>query len=325
VFEHSQLAGLGTATLPGASALYLPLVASRRALGVIGVRPADPLFFDTPEHLHQMETFVSQTALALERAMLAEEAQQAQVRAETERLRNSLLSSVSHDLRTPLAVITGATSTLLSSEDRLDAPTRRELLETVHEEADRLNRLVQNLLEMTRLESGALRLRTAWHSLEEVVGAALGRLGKRLRDRRVVTRVPGDLPLVLMDDVLIEQVLINLIDNAVTHTPATSPIEIGARAGAGMVTVEVADGGPGLAPGEERRIFDKFYRGSTGGERGAGLGLAICDGIVRAHGGTIWAENRPGGGAVFRFSLPVPEGPPAMGPAEVAAATASDE
>jgi two-component system sensor histidine kinase KdpD len=314
VFEHGQMAGLGTATLPGASALYLPLVASDRTLGVLGARPTDPRAFETPEQLHQLEAFASQTALALERAILAEEAQQAQVRAETERLRNSLLSSVSHDLRTPLAAITGAASTLLEAEPRLDRPTRRELLETIHEEADRLNRLVQNLLEMTRLESGALKIQAAWHPLEEVVGGALDRLAGGLKDRPVITRLPGALPLVPIDDVLIEQVLINLIDNAVKHTPPESPIEIAAWAGEGVVTVQVADAGPGLAPGEERRIFDKFYRGSTGSRRGVGLGLAICEGIVRAHGGHIWAENRPQGGAAFRFTLPVTGASPPVSP-----------
>ncbi|PYN39744.1 MAG: two-component system sensor histidine kinase KdbD, partial [Candidatus Rokuibacteriota bacterium] len=206
VHEHHQPAGLGTATLPGAAALYLPLQAPRGPVGVLGVRPADAHALDAPDQLHQLETFANQTALAIERAQLADEAQQAQVRMETERLRNSLLSSVSHDLRTPLATITGAASTILESGSRLDAQTRQELLESVREEADRLNRLVQNLLEMTRLESGALQLRREWHPLEEVIGAALSRLGKELADRRVDTRVPPDLPLVPIDDVLVEQV-----------------------------------------------------------------------------------------------------------------------
>jgi two-component system, OmpR family, sensor histidine kinase KdpD len=167
---------------------------------------------------------------------------------------------------------------------------------------------------MTRLESGALRPQAAWHSLEEVVGAALDRLAGMLKDRAVITRLPSDLPLVPCDDVLIEQVLINLIDNAVKHTPPDSAIEIGAWAGDGVVTVEVADSGPGLAPGEEHRIFDKFYRGSKGSGRGVGLGLAICEGIVQAHGGHISAENRPQGGTAFRFTLPVPGTSPPLGP-----------
>jgi two-component system, OmpR family, sensor histidine kinase KdpD len=311
VFEHGQVAGQGTDTLPGATGLYLPLLGSRGTVGVLGLRPKDPRSLQAPERLHQIETFASQTALAVERARLTEETEQAQVRAETERLRNSLLSSVSHDLRTPLASITGAASTLLENEARLDAATRRDLLEALHEEADRLNRLVQNLLEMTRLEAGALVPHTAWHSVEEVVGAALGRFGKSLAERPVTTRIPAELPLVPMDDVLIEQVLINLIDNAIKYTPPGSPIEVSAEDTGSAVVVEVADRGPGLPPGEERLIFEKFHRTDPAPSvRGAGLGLAIGHGIVRAHGGRIWAENRPGGGVVIRFALPVKDAPP---------------
>jgi two-component system, OmpR family, sensor histidine kinase KdpD len=234
------------------------------------------------------------------------------VRIETERLRNSLLSSVSHDLRTPLATITGAATTLLEQGGRLDAPTQRDLLESVREEADRLNRLVQNLLEMTRLESGALELRKEWHSIEEVIGASLRRLDKRLAGRRVTTRVLPDLPLVAMDAVLIEQVLVNLIDNALKYTPPGSPVEIIATATDEAVTVEVADRGPGVPAGQEQKVFEKFYRGQPGDGRGAGLGLAICQGVVRAHGGRIWAQNLPGGGVAFLFSIPLTEAPPVV-------------
>jgi two-component system sensor histidine kinase KdpD len=229
------------------------------------------------------------------------------VRVETERLRNSLLSSVSHDLRTPLATITGAVTTILEEGARLADGTRHELLESVREEADRLNRLVQNLLEMTRLESGALQLKQELHPPEEVIGAALSRLAKRLAQRRVTTRVPPDLPLVPMDDVLIEQVLVNLLDNAVKYTPAASPIDIIATATDRNLTIEIADRGPGLPAGEEEKVFEKFYRGEPEGARGAGLGLAICRGIVRAHGGRIWAQNLPGHGVAFLFTLPIGE------------------
>ena len=315
VHEHHQPAGLGTSTLPGAAALYLPLQAPRGPVGVIGVRPADRHALDAPDQLHQLETFANQTALAIERAQLADEAQQNQVRMETERLRNSLLSSVSHDLRTPLATITGAATTILENGAKLNDRTRQGLLESVREEAERLNRLVQNLLEMTRLESGALQLRKEWHPLEEIIGAALSRLGKELGDRRVETRVPPDLPLVPIDDVLIEQVLVNLLDNAVKYTPGGSPIRIMATATDEAVTVEVADHGPGLPRGEEDRVFEKFYRATPGG-RGAGLGLAICQGIVRAHGGNIWAQNLPEGGVAFLFTLPLAGKPPASVPAD---------
>jgi two-component system sensor histidine kinase KdpD len=314
VFEHRQAAGLGTSTLPGARALYLPLLSSQGALGVLGARPADPHAFDSPDQLHQLETFANQTALALERTRLAEEAQEADVRVETERLRSSLLSSVSHDLRTPLATITGAASLLLRADSPVDDATRRELLESVREEADRLNRLVQNLLEMTRLESGSLQLQRDWHPVEEIVGAALRRLDKRLAGRRLDVSLAPDLPLVLMDDVLVEQVLINLLDNALKYTPAGAAIRIAATASEGRVSIEVADHGPGLPPGEEERVFEKFYRGPGTSERGAGLGLAICKGIVQAHGGRVWAHNLPEGGVAFFFTLPMTEAPPVISP-----------
>src|SRR5438552_3808045 len=316
VFEHRQLAGLGTATLPGARALYLPLVASRGALGVLGARPRDPHTFDAPEQLHQLETFANQMSLALERARLAEEAQEAQVRVEAERLRSSLLSSVSHDLRTPLATITGAATTLLASGARVDDGTQRELLESVRDEADRLNRLVQNLLEMTRLQSGMLELHRDWHPIEEVVGAALRRFGKRLAGRRVDVALAPDLPLVSMDDVLVEEVFINLLDNALKYTPAGTPIRIAATASDERITVEIADRGPGLPRGEEERVFEKFHRGGVTSERGAGLGLAICKGIVQAHGGRVWAHNLPEGGTAFFFTLPLTETTPAMAPTD---------
>jgi two-component system sensor histidine kinase KdpD len=315
VHEHHQPAGLGTSTLPGAAALYLPLQAPRGPVGVLGVRPSDRHALDAPDQLHQLETFANQTALAIERAQLADEAQQAQVRMETERLRNSLLSSVSHDLRTPLATITGAATTILENGAKLNDRTRQGLLESIREEAERLNRLVQNLLEMTRLESGALQLRKEWHPLEEVIGAALGRLSKELADRRVETRVPPDLPLVPIDDVLIEQVLVNLLDNAVKYTPGGSPVRIMATSTDETLTVEIADHGPGLPRGEEDKVFEKFYRGVPGG-RGAGLGLAICQGIVKAHGGNIWAQNLPEGGVAFLFTLPLAGKPPASVPAD---------
>jgi two-component system sensor histidine kinase KdpD len=304
-YEHKQAAGLGTNTLPSAAALYLPLTAPRGPVGVLAVRPLDGRPIDTPEQLHQLETFSNQTALALERARLAEEAQQAEVHMETERLRSSLLSSVSHDLRTPLTTITGAASTLLDNGTGLDTETRKELLESVREEADRLNRLVQNLLEMTRLESGALQLQKDWHSMEEVIGSVLTHMGKRLAERSVNTKVPHDLPLVAMDAVLVEQVLLNLLDNAVKYTPPGSPISISVTATETAITVEVADRGPGLPRGQEDRVFEKFFRAAAPGARGAGLGLAICQGIVRAHGGRIWAHNLPEGGAAFFFSLPL--------------------
>jgi two-component system sensor histidine kinase KdpD len=315
VYEHRQIAGLGTATLPSAAALYVPLLGARGAVGVFGIRPAQSHRLLAPEQLHLLETFANQIALGIERAALAEAAQHAQVQIETEQLRNSLLSSVSHDLRTPLAAIAGAASSLQDDRIALDASMRHELCQTVAEEAYRLNRLVNNLLEMTRLESGTIQVHKEWQPLEEVVGAALTRLEAQLGDRLLTTSLPADLPLVPLDSVLIEQVLVNLLDNAVKYTPPGSPMTLSAWATEGAVTIEVADQGPGLPPGEEHRIFEKFYRGPHATRPGgAGLGLTICRGIVAAHGGRIWAENRPGGGTAVRFTLPLTGTPPHVAP-----------
>lgn len=304
VFANAQVAGATTTTLPGAQATYLPLVASRGTVGVVGVRPAQTNRFLDPEQLHLLEAFTNQTALAVERLGLAQQAEQARIQVETEQLRNALLSSVSHDLRTPLAVITGATSALL--EEAACAQPHRTLLQTVYDEAERLNRLVRNLLDMTRLESGTLQVHKEWHSLEEVIGVALARVEKQLEHHPLAVHLEPDLPLVPLDALLIEQVLINLLENAVRYTPPGSPLTLCAWVRDEAVFVELADCGPGLPSGDEQRVFDKFHRVQTGSQGGGvGLGLTICRGIIEAHGGRIEAENRPGGGAVFRFALPL--------------------
>jgi two-component system sensor histidine kinase KdpD len=245
-----------------------------------------------------------QGALALERARLAEEARVAALRLKTEELRSSLLSAVSHDLRTPLAAITGAATTLRDATAELRPAQRADLLETICEEAERLERLVRNLLDMTQLQSGTLEVKREWVPLDEIVGSALTRLDAQLAGRAVLADLPADLPLVSVDPVLLEQVFVNLLENARKYTPADSSVEIRARVEDGGVAVEVADRGPGLPPGSEGRLFEKFYRGSRTGAPGAGLGLAICRGIAQAHGGTLVAEDRAGGGAVFRLTLP---------------------
>jgi K+-sensing histidine kinase KdpD len=236
------------------------------------------------------------------------------LRVTTEERRSSLLSALSHDLRTPLAAITGAATTLRDESAAIDRAQQREMLDTICEEADRLERLVRNLLDMTRLESGAIAVKRQWLPLEEIVGSALTRLESQLEGRPVRTDLPADLPLVSVDAVLLEQVFVNLLENAAKYTPAGSPVEIVARAADGRgVAIEVADRGPGIASGDESRLFEKFFRGrNTGstGSTGAGLGLAICRGVISAHGGTIVAANRPGGGAVFRMTLPIVGTPP---------------
>ena len=321
VFERGRVAGVGTDTLPGAQGRYLPLVASTGIIGVLGLRPADPKQFQDPLVQRLLETFAGQAALALERAVLAERAQREQLEIEAERLRTSLLSSLSHDMRTPLAAITGALSSLLDDRGAASEASRRELLKTALEEAQRMNRLIGNLLDMIRVESGALQVQKEWQPLEEPIGVALIRLEERLRDHPVTVKLPPDLPLVPLDGILIEQVFINLLENAVKYTPRGTPIEISAAPTNGAVRIDVADAGPGLPPGEESHIFEKFYRApSATATSGVGLGLTIVRGIVTAHGGRIWAENRPGGGAVFRFTLPLAGAPPPpVPPAEEAA------
>ena len=304
VYDHGRQAGLGTDTLPSSGALYWPLQGSQGPIGVLAIRPVQAGRLFDPEELHLLETFANQIASAIERARLAKESHLAQVQAETERTRNAILSTVSHDLRTPLAAITGAASTFLSSTAGNEV-SKRGLVKGIYDEANRLDRLVKNLLDMTRLEAGAIDLHKEWHPVDEVVGAALTRLGDRLQQHDLKTDVPPDLPLVPLDGVLIQQVLINLIENAVKFTRPGGRIALTATASEREVLVEVADRGPGIAAGDEQHIFDKFYRGHSVQGGGVGLGLTICRGIIGAHGGRIWAENRLGGGAAFRFTLPL--------------------
>ena len=313
-FDHDRIAGAGTTTLPAARAIYLPLPGSRGTAGVLGVAPAEPGRLSDPEQLRLLESFANQIALALERAVLAEEAQQAWMKVEAELMRSTLLSSVSHDLRTPLAAITGAASALMEAGHRLSPRQRDDLTHSIFDESERMERLVNNLLDMTRLESGGLHLKKEWQPIHEVIGSALGRFEKQLRGRDVKVDIAEDLPLLPLDAISIEQVLMNLLDNAVDYTPANSPLEIHARRDNDAVVVEVLDRGPGLPSGDPQQVFQKFFRappaGSDGSRRGIGLGLAIARGIVEAHGGKIWAENRAGGGAAFRFTLPLVGSPP---------------
>jgi two-component system sensor histidine kinase KdpD len=309
-YEHAQAAGADTDTLPGASAIYQPIHGSRGPLGVLAVelpQSSRPL---SPDQRELLAVLARQVAAPLERARLAAEAEQARVSAESERLRSNLLSSVSHDLRTPLAVITGAASAL--REEPAPAPAlARELASTVVDEADRLNRLVGNLLDMTRLESSSVAPRRDWHSLEEVVGTALARVERSAEGRSLVVRVAEDLPLVAIDAVLVEQALVNLLENALRH--GEGAVEVTASREDREAVVTVCDEGPGFPPGEEERIFEKFHRAAPG--PGSGLGLAIVRAVVQAHGGTICARLKQPRGACFRFTLPLTE-PPAAPPAE---------
>lgn len=314
VAGHGAVAGLGTDTLPNATALFLPLTGSQRTVGVLGIRPEPPDRFGDPEQRRMLESCANLVALSLERDLSVLEAQDAELRIQSEQLRSSLLSSVSHDLRTPLAVIAGSASRLLETTELANDPARRELLETLVGESHRLTRLVENLLEMTRLESGAVTLDRQWHVLEEIVGSARNRLKGDLAPYTVNVQIPGDFPLLSIDGLLMEQVFLNLLENAVRYAPRGSTIEIEAASSDRGVEIRVGDNGPGLTPGSEAAIFDKFTRGTRGtpdGRRGVGLGLAICKAIVQVHGGEISAGQRPGGGALFTLRLPRTS-PPAM-------------
>jgi two-component system sensor histidine kinase KdpD len=305
-FQHGQPAGRGTDTLPLAGARYLPLKTARGVVGVLGAKPATPGSHLTPDQRLLLDAFASQAALAVERAQLAEQARQAEVLQATEKLQTALLNSISHDLRTPLVSILGALTSLQEDGFQPDEATRRSLVENARQEAERLNRFVGNLLDMTRIEARALKVSRDPCDLQDVIGAALEPLDERLRGRTLRVEVPPDLPLVPMDFVLMAQVLVNLLDNALKYSPASAPIEVRARVEDSQAVIEIADHGIGVPREDLERVFDKFYRVQRPGQvTGTGLGLSICKGIVEAHGGRIWAQNRPGGGTLITVALPL--------------------
>ncbi|MCW5849578.1 MAG: sensor histidine kinase KdpD [Anaerolineae bacterium] len=313
-WQRGQPTGHGADTLPGVDWFFQPLRAASGVVGVLGVRlEGDALL--APGQRRLLEAMSDQAAVAIERTLLAQDIEQTRLLTETERLRTALLSSISHDLRTPLASITGAVSSLLSQETAYTPTERRDLLLTVQEEADRLNRFVGNLLDMTRLESGALELNRDWVEVEDVIGAALARPAQFLGDHRLVVEVEPGLPLLSLDFVLMEQVLVNLLDNAAKYSPPGTTIQVQAHQEPGAVVLEIADEGPGIPPDQLERIFDKFHRVVDGDRRGAGagLGLSICRGIVEAHAGTIEAQNRlDRAGALFRVRFPLTQTPPRL-------------
>ncbi len=298
---------------------FFPLKAGQKGMGVLRVLiEKDPRWLGTDPLLSMEQeqtnprtaffwTFLEQAGTMIERARLRQESMQVEVLRRTDTLRAALLSSVSHDLRTPLSSIKAAASSLLQEDVQWDEDARRGFAHTIEREADRLNRLVGNLLDMSRIEAGALKPEKEWYALPMLIQDVLEHLQPLLHGRAVQTSLPDDLPPVKMDYLQIDQVLTNLLENAVRYTPAGSPIEISAQAQDGQLLVSVADRGPGIPPEELERIFDKFYRVRTlqRDTSGSGLGLAVCRGLVEAHGGRIWAENREGGGAVFRFTLPL--------------------
>jgi len=305
VTDHGQRAGLGSDTLPAAPGLYMPLGDEHRDLGVLAVLPGNPRRVLLPEQRHLLETFASQIGLALERARLAEAAEAARVAAESESVRNTLLASISHDLRTPLAVIAGAGSTLAEHGAALDDTTRATLARSIETKAREMSEVVSNVLDLTRFEAGKMELRLDWQTLDDLAGAALHSLGDRLALHPVEVDLPAELPPVHVDATLVVQVFTNLLDNVIKYTPPGTRVRISAAVDGEYLRVTVDDEGPGLPGDDPKRLFEKFQRGHEEGSIvGVGLGLAIARAIVRAHGGEIEAGTRPGGGARFEFTLP---------------------
>jgi two-component system sensor histidine kinase KdpD len=308
VADHGRRAGLGSDTLPAATALYLPLGIGRVGHGVLALRPRNRRRVLLPEQLHLLETFAAQIGLALERAELAESAAGARVAAERETLRNTLLASISHDLRTPLAAMAGAASTLVARGASLDEAKRTDLARSIEAKARDMSELVSKVLDLMRFDSGEITLRRDWESVEELVAAAVDQTDERLGEHRVEVALPDDLPLVFVDAALIVQVFANLFDNAAKYTPPGTLITVTARDEGAAVHVTIDDNGPGWPAGDPERLFDKFQRGIQEGTIvGVGLGLSICRAVVRAHGGTIAAGLRPGGGARLELTLPAAE------------------
>jgi two-component system sensor histidine kinase KdpD len=307
-WEHNRAAGRGADTLPGGKRLFLPLRTGSGTVGVIGIDRDSPGPLLTPDERRLLDALCDQAAVAIERISLAKGLDEARVLAETERLRAALLTSISHDLRTPLASILGAVSSLRSFPEKYSAADRDELIATLQEEAERLNRFVSNLLDMTRLESGAIELKLELIDAAEIVGSALQRAGEVLARHHVAVEIEQDLPMLRLDAVLFEQVLFNLLDNAAKYSPAGSTIEMCANRDGELVEIEIIDEGPGIPPGDLERIFAKFYRVHAQDRRraGTGLGLAICRGFVEALGGSILARNRRDRpGAVLMIRMPV--------------------
>jgi two-component system sensor histidine kinase KdpD len=305
-FQHGQPAGRGTDTLPAIDIHFLPLKTPRGVVGILGVKPQDPKSRLTPEQARLLNALAGQAALAIERAQLADQARRALLMEATEKLQTALLNSISHDLRTPLVSITGALSSLKEEGVAVDDEVRRSLVDTAYQEADRLNRLVGNLLNMTRIEAGAMKVVREPGDIQDAIGTALEQLSEQLGERPITVDVPTDILLIPMDFVLIVQVLVNVFDNALKYSPEGSLIEAHARIAGAYVEVQIADRGIGIPTEDLPRVFDKFYRVQRPENViGTGLGLSICKGIVEAHGGFIGAENRKGGGTIITMALPL--------------------
>jgi two-component system sensor histidine kinase KdpD len=285
--------------------LYIPLRAPTKARGVLAVKAHNRRLLRIPEQRQLLDTFAALIAIALERVHYVGVAQDALLKMESERLRNSLLAALSHDLRTPLTVLVGLAESLALTAPGLTA-AQLETAEAIQDEARRMSTLVSNLLDMARIESGEVTLNLQWHPLEEVVGASLNDARSMLQRHKVEVRIPPDLPLVKIDAVLIERVLVNLLENVSKYTPPGSTVTLSAEVIGDRLSVSVSDNGPGLPAGREEAVFQKFTRGEREpATPGVGLGLSICRAIIESHQGKIVAAQRPGGGATFTFTLPI--------------------
>jgi two-component system sensor histidine kinase KdpD len=308
-FDRGQTAGFGTDTLPGSEVLYIPLRAPTKARGVLAVKAHNRRMLRIPEQRQLLDTFAALIAIALERVHYVGVAQDALLKMESERLRNSLLAALSHDLRTPLTVLVGLAESLALTAPKLSSQ-QLETAQAIHDEARRMSTMVSNLLDMARIESGEVKLNLQWQPLEEVVGAALEATRAMLQRHSVVVQLPRDLPLIKFDAVLIERVLVNLLENVSKYTPPGSTVSLSAQVIGDQLSVSVADNGPGLPAGREEAVFQKFTRGEReSATPGVGLGLAICRAIIESHQGRISAAQRAGGGAVFTFTLPLGQPP----------------
>ena len=308
-WENNRVAGRGSDTLPGAKRLFLPMHTGRGAIGMMGIDSDKPGPLLTPDQRRLLDALADQGALAIERVRLVEEMDRVERNAETERLRSALLTSISHDLKTPLAAVLGSAGTLRDLAEKLSAGEKAELLGTIIDESERLNRFIANLLDMTKLESGAIAPNVALHDLGEIVGSALRRASRILARHEVELDLAPDLPMLELDAVLFEQVLFNILDNAAKYAPAKTTIRIQAWRDGGTVSLRVIDEGSGIPPADIEHIFDKFYRAQKTDQvrAGTGLGLAISRGFVEAMHGTIVAANRSDrSGAMFTINLPVP-------------------
>jgi two-component system sensor histidine kinase KdpD len=319
VFTQNEIAGCGTNVLPAVDGLYLPLNGTHGVVGVLIVNCVNRRQLLVSEKRQLLEKFANPIAVAVEREQLRLQAHDSAFAAQNERLRNSLLSSISHDLRSPLSVMGSSASSLLEGEGQLPAGPQRQMAQTINDEALRMTHIVNNILDMTRLESGAVQLDRQWYPLEEIVGAVFDRLKGQLGQRVVSIEIPHDLPMLHVDGVLFEKVLINLLENAAKYTAIDAHINVSASVQGSEIQVKVMDDGPGVPKGLEHLIFEKFYRAQAeGAVSGTGLGLAICKAVIEAHGGRIWTESRPEGGAVFSMTLPITLAPKEQAEGQVA-------